>query len=162
MKLWRPSPLGPRKRAPAIETASTKNCGTRLLAALHIPPRATEAPVVAAASETPASGVACGGAALPSIGNRPLGAVSRHRDLVRGDHGGEGRNVAGRHGLGRRGEQASHLVESSTISTRDWRNIACAARGTLHVPTRRPRSRRWRRYRRSLRPCLGTRIAPRA
>src|SRR5207248_6070411 len=70
MKLWRPSPLGPRKRAPAIEMASRKNCGRRLLAALQRPPRATEAPVVAAASEAPASGVACGGAALLAIGNR--------------------------------------------------------------------------------------------
>src|ERR671923_281219 len=74
MKLWRPSPLGPRKRAPAIETASTKNCGTRLLAALHSPPRATEAPVVAAASETPASGVVCGGAVSE------LRALTLHRE----------------------------------------------------------------------------------
>src|SRR5207237_7504219 len=72
MKLWRPSPLGPRKRAPAIETASVNSCGPRLLAALQIPPRATDAPVVAAASEMPASGVGPGTADLLSIGNRSL------------------------------------------------------------------------------------------
>src|SRR5919198_3114623 len=50
MKLCRPSPLGPRKRAPAIEIASAQSCGVRLAAAFQMPPRVTEVPVVAAAA----------------------------------------------------------------------------------------------------------------
>src|SRR5205085_3197051 len=50
MKLCRPSPLGPRKRAPATEMASVQICGVRFEAAFQIPPRVTEIPVVAAAA----------------------------------------------------------------------------------------------------------------
>src|SRR5919201_6292672 len=50
MKLCRPSPLGPRKRAPATEIASAQSCGVRFAAAFQMPPRVTEVPVVAAAA----------------------------------------------------------------------------------------------------------------
>ena len=50
MKLCRPSPLGPRKRAPATEIAIAQSCGVRFEAAFQIPPRVTEIPVVAAAA----------------------------------------------------------------------------------------------------------------
>ena len=50
MKLCRPSPLGPRKRAPAIEIASVQIWGMRFAAAFQNPPRVTEMPVVAAAA----------------------------------------------------------------------------------------------------------------
>src|SRR5919198_54913 len=44
MKLWRPRPSGPRKRAPAIDTASVKPCGMTFIAALQTPPRTTDPP----------------------------------------------------------------------------------------------------------------------
>src|ERR671937_1051747 len=50
MKLCRPSPLGPRKRAPAIEMVIAQSWGVRLAAAFQMPPRVTEVPVVAAAA----------------------------------------------------------------------------------------------------------------
>src|SRR5919198_38395 len=72
MKLCRPRPLGPRKRAPAIEIASAQSCGVRFAAAFQIPPRVTEMPVVAAAA------VEIGGAVLASTGG-----AERSRDVVR-------------------------------------------------------------------------------
>src|ERR687884_808102 len=72
MKLCRPSPLGPRKRAPAIEIASAQSCGVRFAAAFQIPPRVTEVPVVAAAA------VETGGVVVLAS----TGRAERRRDVV--------------------------------------------------------------------------------
>jgi hypothetical protein len=56
MKLWRPNRSGPRKRAAAIETASSESCGTNVPATFQTPPRRTEAPVVARAARSLISG----------------------------------------------------------------------------------------------------------
>src|SRR5919199_2417254 len=96
MKLWRPRPSGPRKRAPAIETASVKPCGMTFIAALQAPPRTTDAPEVASAASdfTPSSGTSRADVlvsiAAPRVTAAPHGGRRRayrsHGDATRRPH----------------------------------------------------------------------------
>src|SRR5437899_2471087 len=62
IRLWRPMPVGPRKRAATTEIVSEKNCGRSLLAVAHNPAVTTLAPVVSlAGSNTPPGAGGLGG-----------------------------------------------------------------------------------------------------
>jgi hypothetical protein len=75
MKLWRPSPLGPRNRAPATDTATANTWGVTFAVMLQIPPRATEALVVVAAPGEAFSGAGSVAGGLRSISGRVAPAV---------------------------------------------------------------------------------------
>src|SRR5215212_5780936 len=78
MKLWRPSPSGPRKRAATTDVTSTQTCGSTRAVVLHAVPRRTLCPVVCLAA-SPGGGSSKTGEPVTDIAPLPPHALTEAR-----------------------------------------------------------------------------------